>query len=162
MSLTEDGCYWWCHLYSALSLFLSSVNVLCDQCGSFVYGLPQLVFIVAYQASWIRDCCCGQMKLFCLCDNTLYRCRVLVLSVSRKAAKTWPRHWSRNPFLDLSIHRKMRWPLKLGQEEDSRPTGGCKCAFSLQENDDGEQSNMSGTVGSKGLKGFTFSILSQL
>lgn len=55
----------------------------------------------------------------------------------------------------------MRWPLKLGQEKDFRPTGGSKCAFHLQENDDGEQSNMSGTAGSKGLKGFIFSILSQ-
>lgn len=44
-------------LISRLSPYFSPQceNVLCDQCGSFVYGLPQLVFIVAYQASRIRD-----------------------------------------------------------------------------------------------------------
>lgn len=47
MAVADDATY-----ISALSLFLSSV--LCDQCGSFVYGVPQLVFIVAYQASRIR------------------------------------------------------------------------------------------------------------
>lgn len=159
MAVPDDATY-----IPALSLFLSSVNVLCDQCGSFVYGLPLLVFIVAYQASWIRDVAAVDKWSFSACATTHFidAASSFCLPVSRKAAKAWPRHWSRNPFLDLSIHRKMRWPLKLGQEEDSRPTGGCKCAFSLRENDDGEQSNMSGTVGSKGLKGFTFSILSQL
>lgn len=112
------------------------------------------------QAFRIRDVSAVDKWSRSTCATTHYRCRVPVLSVCRKAAKTW--HWSLNPFLDLSIHSKMRWPLKLGQEEDSHPAGGSKCAFSLRENDDGEQSNPSGTVGSKGLKGFTFSILSQL
>lgn len=158
MAVADDATY-----ISARSLFLSSVNVLRDQCGSFVYGLPQLVFIVAYRASRIRDVAAvdkwsvsARATTHFIDAASSFCLSLLKLLRPDRDAEV------ENPFLDLSIHRKMRWPLKLGQEEDSRPTGGCKCAFSLQENDDGEQSNMSGTVGSKGLKGFTFSILSQL
>lgn len=53
--------------YSTSPLSPHCMNMHCDQCGWFGYGLVQLVFIVAHQ----RCLCCGQMKLFHLCDNTL-------------------------------------------------------------------------------------------
>lgn len=101
-----------------------------------------------------RCLCCGQIKLFLF---LFVDAGVLVLSLCSKAeVKTWPRHWGLNPFLDLNIHSKTKWPQKSGHEKDFRPTSGSKCAFSLQENDDREQCNVSGTAGLKGFKRIYF------